>query len=92
MTITAVRTGTLISQELLDKLRAAFPAPRVQQDTPHEQIKWQAAQHEVVQWIEQYVGKQQTVENTEPENSRQDVYRPGEYLGAPAKATVRYGA
>lgn len=84
MTITAVRAGTLISQELLDKLRAAFPAPRVQHDTPHEQIKWQAAQHEVVQWIEQYVGKKQSVEPADHASEQAEFVRP--------KATVRYGA
>lgn len=51
----------LISQVLLDELNKAFPAPDISHDTPNELIKWQAAQHAVVRWIEDAVNKHQTV-------------------------------
>lgn len=66
-----------ISKTLLDKLRQAFPQPRVRPGQAHDEIMYAAGQHEVVRFIEQYLGQKGalTVHGFEPETTAPDEQR-----------------
>lgn len=79
-----ITTGNLrlISQELLDEMQAAFPAPKVAWNSPNDQVKWQAAQHEVVEWVIAKAGQHQTLGTPDPTPGRKQ----------PTGAIVRLGS
>lgn len=68
--MSGITTGNLrlISQELLDALNDTFRAPVVEANTPVEEIKWAAAQRQVIEWINHKAAGHQTVgtPNEEP--------------------------
>lgn len=57
-----ITTGNLrlISQELLEELDRAFPAPTVTASSTEADIKWSAAQRQVVEWIVTKTGQHQS--------------------------------
>lgn len=61
-----ITTGNLrlISQELLDELQEAFTAPVINASTTEADIKWAAAQREVVEWIIAKAGQHQSTIKT----------------------------
>lgn len=61
-----ITTGNLrlVSQEVFDKLDAAYPGPRIEHDTSPDKIKWDAAQKAVVDFLKSYVGQKQSVSPT----------------------------
>lgn len=67
-----ITTGNLrlISQELLDELDGAFPAPSIHASSSEADIKWAAAQHAVVEWIKTKAGQHQTLGTPDPTPGR----------------------
>lgn len=67
MSLLAAKTPP-ISQEVFQRLRKVFPGPRVGVTANLDQIKWDEAQKQVVDWIErEYAGNMRlTVEEPEP--------------------------
>ena len=57
-----------ISAEFITALRGAFRPKRVKPDTTHEQVIWDAAQQEVIEWCERYAGSSQIIGNPEALN------------------------
>lgn len=70
--MSGISTGSLrlISQELLDALDASFRAPQITAASTIEDIKWAAAQREVVDWIKAKAGQKQTVGTPSQEPGR----------------------
>lgn len=46
-----------ITAEFLGRLKAVFRAPDVSAKSDPDKMKWDAAQYQVVQWIENFVGE-----------------------------------
>ena len=61
--------SNVISVELLSKLKEAFPSPTVRPGVDQDKLMYQAGQHDVVQFIIDYVGKSgvKTLDSHEPE-------------------------
>ncbi len=57
-----------ITQEVMQRLKKVFPGPRISPTSTIEQMKWDAAQKEVVDWIEReyWNGTPISVEPEEP--------------------------
>lgn len=60
----------LISQDLLDEMEAAFPAPDISWNSDTDHIKWRAAQNAVVEWVKTKAGKHQTLGVSDPTPGR----------------------
>lgn len=43
-----------VAEEFVHALRAAFTPRRIKKGMTHEEIMWEAAQAEVVEWVQQY--------------------------------------
>ncbi|QOE32151.1 hypothetical protein CPT_Paso_034 [Rhizobium phage Paso] len=58
-----IQTGSLrlVSQDAIDWLEKAYPAPVIEANTSEAEIKWAAAQHAVVENLKAWAGKKQTV-------------------------------
>lgn len=54
-----------ISAEFIAALRNAFRPKRVTPEIKHEQVIWDAAQQEVIEWCERYAGSATVVGNPE---------------------------
>lgn len=52
-----------VSQEFIAALRNAFRPKRVTVTTSKEQMVWDAAQQEVIEWCERYAGGSQIIAN-----------------------------
>jgi len=57
-----------MSQHLLDRVRTAFPAPKITPKTSEKVIMYDAGAHSVVEWLENFIGSS-TVEAAEPSSS-----------------------
>lgn len=60
--MSGIQTGNLrlISQEFLDEIDRTFRPPVIQADTSEANIKWAAAQRELVEWIKAKAAQKQT--------------------------------
>ena len=56
-----------ISHEVMARLKTVFPGPRVEKNSTIEQVKWDAAQKEVVDFLEREYGGNQTIPEQKPE-------------------------
>lgn len=52
-----------VSAEFIAALRNAFRPQRVKPGTTHDQVIWDAAQQEVIEWCERYAGSSQIIGN-----------------------------
>lgn len=70
--MSGITTGNLrlISQELLDALNDSFRPPVIEANTSVEEIKWAAAQREVIEWIQKKAASHQTVGSPSQEPGR----------------------